>query len=247
MNYCLCRVIGNELPPKDCDGCKIESLKFVLEMDKKIEASKIWLINRVLNPNYRREVRRILGHAEIMEIPFEANEYVASDDKTHYLTNINPARNALIKRALSKNDFAVSLDQDCFFSLDLWLGVMSRISSDPLNRSFYGLVSKRTTLETVSNYDSVPDGESMLIFRKNAPFMFDESLVFGQNDKVSLLEKLGYEGLSIVRGDECMIAGNILHIGYDSKIETDLGMRMDLRRQGLNNLREKAERRIKVF
>ena len=236
MKSCICRVIGNELPPKDSPGDRIKSLELVLEMDKAIDADKFWLLNRIIDSRYLKEVKAILKDSEYLEIAFEKHEYKITFDKLHYVTNINPARNELIKHYRDNYDNVYSLDQDCFFLKDMWEGIQKFITINP--RPYYGLLSKRIT--DLNKIWNEPDNEAMLVFTRQSEILFDETIRFGENDKRALLKQLGYTSNWSCLSTICATAGNVLHIGYDDQIEKDINHRLKIRQLGLDNLLKRA-------
>lgn len=236
--YCLCRVVGNELPPKDKEGDKLKALKFVVEKDKEINAEKKWLINRIIDPIYEEQVKNILKNQDVTIIPFVEKEYNNALNKMHYLTNINNARNNLIQKN-KQYDYIFSLDQNCFFLPQQWISVINFIHKN--NKKYYGLTSKRIT--TLDEIEDVPDNELMIIFTKESTLFFDENICFSQNDKRELLNRLGYRGKwEINSSAECATAGYVTHIGYDYLIANNTDHRMKMRELGLHNLIERANK-----
>jgi hypothetical protein len=247
FSFCVARVVGNQLPPKDAIGTKIRSLKYVLEQDRQIPCDKIWLLNRIIDEDYLQEVKTVLEGQTIYEVPFEGKEYrnlVDRQAKLRYLTNINPARNKIIRQSQTNYEFTISLDQDCFFFPENWDFAVKSIIDDCGSRKYYGLVSKR--LVDVTKIWDEPDNEPMLIFRHDADLLFDENLVFGQNDKRELLFRLGYSPDWKATKLICQTAGYIMHIGYDERIERNGPYRNSERRTGLNYLIERADKKCRM-
>ncbi len=95
--FCFCRVIGNLLPPKDSMEERLDSIKFVIEQDKEISVEKTWILNRIIDQDYLESVRDLLADQSFIEIPFIKEDYYRTSDRIHYLTNINAARNTILK------------------------------------------------------------------------------------------------------------------------------------------------------
>ena len=241
FKFLLARVVGNDLPPKDKPGEKLQSLRFVIEQDRKAGIPCLWVLNRIVCPRYKKQVSQIIGDAEILDIPFVVGEFNKTANKKkqiQYLTNINPARNHLIAEGLLRAEFVFSIDQDCFFTPDLWQSATDFIEQNP--KDYYGLVSKR--IVSLNSVWEEPDNEPMLVFGRKSTMRFDESLTFGNADKIDLLRRLGYgDGLKNT-GDLCKTCGYVLHIGYDEVLEKNIKARQRARTQGIENLLQRAKR-----
>lgn len=247
-NYCLARVVGNALPPKDTIDNKLESLKYVLEKDKEINCEKIWLINRIIDNNYKNKIKCIIGkNKKIIEIPFDIKKYKNLSDtqsKIHYLTNINPARNKLIKKCQEHFKYTIYLDQDCFLLTKNWERIKKFIQKNNQFK-YYGLISKRLIDKSII-YEE-PNNEPMLIFRNDGDIFFKENICFGNKDKIELLERLGYNNKNWqCYGNLCKTAGYVMHIGHKEIIEKNCHYRSNLRYIGLNNLIKEADKLCQI-
>jgi hypothetical protein len=238
MNFCICRIFGNDLPPRDSPKAKIESLKHVVEQDKNISIEKRWVLNRIIDSEYYDQAKSILEGYKIYEIPFIKSEYrrLTLDQKILYLTNVNSARNFIIKKCWEDYEFAVSLDGDCYFQKDVWNDVVKQIKeNNTLNH--YGLYYKR-----IINGMPGPNGEPMIIFRRNSE-IFDESIGIGHGCRASLLWKLGYQTPNWnIEGNQCKNVGSVLHIGLDQQYECNVHERVKARAMGIQNLLIRAEK-----
>lgn len=250
MKFCVCRVIGNFLFPRDSFEKKIKSLETVLEKDKEINDHKIWIINRIINKKFLKKVQSLLKNENYFYIPFEQNEFRKlknENDKILYLTNINSARNFAIKKAWYDHDYAVSLDGDCFFeNKKAWQGIKNEINNSNLN--YFGLKMER--IINTDKLETLKNQEPQVILKRSSE-LFNESLLFGNNEKVEFLNRIGIfknkEKEWYETGQLCKFVGNVFHIGYDTKYELNLHDRMHARQQGLMNLLVQAENRIEII
>lgn len=242
FNFCITRVVGNQLPPKDIVGGKIKSLKHVLEMDEDIPCEKIWIINRIIDQDYLKEIKDLLNKKECYEIKFSLKEYKSitnQKEKISYLTNINPARNQIIKISQKKYRYTISLDQDCFLLKENWSELTEFIKQNNKFK-YFSLILKRIT--EIKEKEQEPNNEPMLIFRDDADLLFNENIIFGNNDKIELLLRLGCIPKKwTYKGDICANAGYVMHIGYDQRIEKDIKYRCEKRKVALDNLVKRAD------
>jgi hypothetical protein len=245
MTYAICRVIGNELPPRDWPGAKLDSLEYILQHAEPTDL--IWVLNHIHDPCYRDAVTNLLKQYDqpFYELRFELEHYSklrTPRERWCYAININQARNVAIRIGTANHDFAVCLDQDCFFTLPLWRQVVAFIEEDQSTfpgRCYYGLMMKRLVDNQKVDLRTLNNHEPQLMFRRDAPFLFDPQLPFGDGDKAALLQKLGFgrpPGFA-VQGNLCRVAGSVLHLRSGSaEAETDLKTRMRLRTMSINAL-----------
>ncbi|KPA23225.1 putative glycosyltransferase EpsE [Shimia sp. SK013] len=76
--FALCRIIGNDLPPRHKSGQSVRNLRFLLENEPIFEdCKKSWIVNRVVDPAQQRAITDLLdehGQSYVV-IPFELDEY----------------------------------------------------------------------------------------------------------------------------------------------------------------------------
>lgn len=259
MSHVITRIVGNALPPRDTAEGKLKAIEFVLRnedpcvfQDK--PARKVWIINRVFHRPIRDRLAYLFetyGHP-FFTIPFDFYRYCrygrSFKDKVREAVHINQARNygLLLTRPYSWNFL---LDDSCFFNKQLWdqtIGDMqAQLGKNP-NQQYFGVPMIRINNEIPANYESYPRWEPTIAFSDKADQLFDESIPFGDNDKVELLRRLGYNraaGQIAVEGDMCSNAGSVLHISFDSEEnEVNLGSRMEARRCSLVKLVDSLDR-----
>ena len=239
----ICRIIGNELPPRDLPGSKLQSLEFICRNAEKTDI--FWVLNRLIDTQYRMEALRILDSygQTWMEIPFLTSEYLAcitKQQKLHYITNINKARNFGIRQGCMRASYTACLDQDCFFTPALLKEVLTRLGSE----AHYALQMKRVLPTTIEMHQEIPNEEPQLIFGQS-PLLFDEDVPFGSDDKISLLKQLGCRGRShnyrFATGT-CETVGTVLHLSFSNpRFETNIHERFKSRKEALQLIVDKAD------
>jgi hypothetical protein len=245
--FAVCRIVGNELFPRDIPDSRLKSLKFILETEN-IDVQRIWILNRIIDQSYLAKVKEVLAGETTYVIPFDYTDYrkaVSFDEKVLAAISINNARNF----GLSKSDaeYTALLDEDCFFYPDHWGEVKSFIENNP--SKFYACITKRID-QTTENVMDAYDEEPMLIFNKTAKLRFDEFLPFGRDDKRRLLRKLGWHLNSKIHKfntnkEICPFAGYVMHMAHgDAKVENDVEYRIQQRRKSLENLLKIIEDKI---
>lgn len=247
MTFLFCRILGNELPPRDKPNSRLESLRYILNHEILENRDNLWIINHIHDPILLEKTINLLGEysQNYTVLTFDKNHYQSlktRNEKICYAININEARNHGLKIGQQTHDFVVSLDGDCFFTPDLWDVVQKNITLDQkLNpRQYYAVITKRL-LQSNKNINNLPDEEPMLIFRNDADIYFDPTIPFGQNPKVKLLQKLGFKNGNMTT-EQCKIIGYVLHISFsDDAIETQLNTRMDMREKSIEILLRKLD------
>jgi hypothetical protein len=236
MTFCICRVIGNYLYPRDIKSDKIKALENVIQKDSEINVPKIWLINRVVDYEYLENIKNILYGQTVFEIAFNQKDYFKCktyNKKIRYLTNINQARNFLIRNAWAKYEFAISLDGDCFFeNANAFVALQKEILLNP-NVNYFGL----KMIRMIDNKLIHNEEPAIVIKRKSE--LFDENLVFGNNDKIEFLNRVGIkkEGVWISKSFDSKISEvSVFHTGFDEKCETNLEYRIKMRDLAMKNL-----------
>jgi hypothetical protein len=244
--FCICRIVGNELPPRDAPDTKFNCLKYIVEKEEVPEATRVWIVNHIVNDEYRQRVMDLLKYEVWYEVPFEWSQFrklPTERDRIAYAINVNGARNHGIEKCQPMARFTVILDQDCYFWTDEWIRVKENIREDQKthDRQYYGLVSKRIHLDNMpETSETVNDEEPMPIFRDDATIRFDPYVPFGDNDKRRLLWELGYETCSkthtfkITKGDMCKTVGCVMHMAFgDEHLETSLQARLAARKESV--------------
>ncbi len=246
MRFTICRIVGNELPPRDTPGSKLDCLKWLIATDKAPNARYVYVLNHIIDPDYLSQVREVLHGQEVLDFPFNIDTYRECNPDTasriRYAISINAARNFGIRYCQHESDFVACLDQECYIEADEIWRVRDRILRDQRDsrRQHYGLVSKRVHISAGPKPEDAPDCEPMVIFRQDALQLFDPQLPFGQRDKLALLSYMGYtvdlKGVRL-RGEKARTVGTCIHMSFgDPAVECDIFHRGDLRAASLTQL-----------
>lgn len=256
--YAICRILGNELPPRDLPGSRLAVFDFILNHEYvEDQAKRIWILNRFLDRQLLSTIKTKLTTAneQYVELGIDWDKYTTSLSRTKRLTTlvgINQARNAAFKVGAEQADFVFILDGDCFFDKNAWTTAIAGIEQDQSNhkdRKYYALPSARVFLDDGPDFNTeqVELEEPMLLLRNDSKELFHENSVFGQDDKVQLLLKLGLRSQGhfwypLNSEGACLVVGHILHLSTSPKeVELDNWARHILRRESLNRLLAKAD------
>ena len=246
-SFSICRIIGNELPPRDSPGTKLKCLKYILDTENLKNAHKVWIINQIINDDYKSKIYEVLkNEKEVYEIAFDYKLYKNKktwNEKVKYAVNINSARNFGIKLCQKKFDYVACLDQDCYFWPEQWNEIIQNIKNDSSPKNHYGLISKRFHFNFIpKSINDLIDEEPMIIFNKNANLLFDESIKFGDNEKNELLWRLKIKNYDFIDKKKCV--GYVMHVGFGNEIiETNVHERVKARKKGLENLLNEIEKK----
>lgn len=244
LSFCVCRIIGNELPPRDLPGARLAALRYTLAHEPAIP--RFWILNHIHDAHYRQLVIDLLHRSgeRFHEIAFEPAVYAALEShlaRVTYAINVNSARNRGIALARREARFCVCLDQDCFFTVTTWNDMRERICVDQQakpDRMYYGLLMKRlVALDEIDNAAAFPSEEPHIVFREDAAELFDETRMFGHADKQELLVRLGYDPAPpyATHTDRCITVGHVFHLRCGpADAERDLNARLLLRNASLS-------------
>jgi hypothetical protein len=225
MKFCVSRILGNELPPRDEEGSRIKSLQFILD-NENFGLNRMWVLNRIHDKERLEIFKKMLDKEPIFEIPFVNKEYLRcrnSIQKIHYATNINAARNLAFKNGMQGNDFIFILDGDCFFESKTYSEATKEIEEDQRTSDLrhYGIPTIR--MESSLKNKTEP----MLVFRKDADQFFDETIPFGKGDKIELVDRLRLK----------LLNSHVCHKSFSPEsIEDNVSLRMKLRAESLSRL-----------
>lgn len=249
MKFTQCRIVGNELPPRDAHGTKTKCLEWIIENGNLPGVHNLWIVNSIFDYKYRAKILDLLKGQEVLEMRFNLALYQTMrswEEKVTCCVNINAARNLGVKHAQKTCDFVVCLDQDCYFWPNEWESVRDKIEADQKasDRKYYGVNSKRVHIDSMpKTLAEVKSGEAMPFFRHDADMYFNPTIPFGFQDKVELLKRMGYDTYSSkVTGDECRNVGCVAHMAFgEEQIEHDIHYRGRMRQESLNQFMRTIE------
>jgi hypothetical protein len=256
--YVICRVLGNELPPRDLPGARMLAFDHIKANESlPPDSRRLWVLNRILDDERRDRLRERLQQSgeKYIELAIDWDAYGRAKSRAEKLTalvGINNARNEAFKVASGLGSFIVILDEDCFFDEDTQQLTFNSLQADQRaypSRRYYAVPMARVTVNNGHCGPFSPDDleEPLLVVRSDAQQLFDESLPFGNSDKSELLRRLGLR----VRGKRwyalssegpCAVLGTILHVNTGpDEIEVDGWARYLSRRESLNRLMRQAD------
>jgi hypothetical protein len=255
--YAVCRILGNELPPRDLPGSRLATLDYILQNETLgADTVRIWVLNRILDHELLNSTKlRIVEAGEkFVELGIDWSHYIASRSRSgriNALIGINHARNEAFKIGADLARFVFVLDADNYFDKGCWDLTISQIATDQHShpqRKFYAVPLARVFIDDGPYFDlqHVEREEPALALRKDADQLFDPSASFGQDDKVELLCRLGLRSCNnrwyVLHSEgPCAIVGTVLHLGTGSKtVEHDGWTRYLERRESLNRLLTRA-------
>jgi hypothetical protein len=235
FGYVLCRIVGNELPPRDEPGSKTRVFHHIFNnefLDPGV--GRIWILNRLLDREFRRMIERPIVEAGepnvILEVdwPLYYSSAFVRKAKLNAVIGINQARNEAFKKARKKARFSFILDGDCYFNESLWKQTIHELEADQRvhpDRKYYAIPMVRVQKDQLENADlgQLPVDEPQLAIRSDATELFDESKPFGQNDKAYFLRKLGLrerdDGSWYALNSEgpCAIVGRVIHLSVGTE------------------------------
>ena len=252
------RILGNEMPPRDTVGSRLEVLEYILKNEPQFQNVEKWyLINRLQNIQFRRSVCELLDRYNAKYVTVLLNRKYVLDaglgrtteecgstleirrEKIRRAIEINGARNMAIERGQRYSKYVVVLDGDCMFDAAGWdvvqeemlLGTSQHLSI-PMVRSRIGALNEPGhKLE-----------EPQVAFRHDSRVRFDNTIPFGESDKLRLLYDLGHDqipggGHCSVVGDATKIVGRVHHLSTgEDDTETDNALRCKLRSESLDKL-----------
>lgn len=230
------RIIGNEMPPRDLPGSRIQALRHILENEAKlIGAERAWFLNRILDDDYRRQVTDLLDeHSQpYFSVPFDRTLEPTVDNMRGPGININAARNLAISLGHALSPWCVVLDGDCFFETAKdWEAVLIAMREGQFK--YLSIPSNRMGSDVL--------GESMLAFHYRSDLRFNQSLRFGDSEKLELLFRLGHDSTPDtnhlrVYGNLTKVVGKVVHYSTgSSEVEGRIVPRLDARTESIKQL-----------
>lgn len=235
----IVRILGNENPPRDTPGRREQVLRQLLTNEPDFpDVTKWYLLNRLFDRTYRRQLNETLDQYNAHYITF-GFDYATPGQEQHIRQQgiqLNSARNYAITAGLALAEYAVILDGDCGFTAEGWAPVAKAMQQN--THSYLSIPHRRVGTEV--------QGEPMLAFRADSSLRFDESIPFGQADKLELLYRLGHDRTPLsghlnITGNLTQLVGEVLHYGTgDDHLETSLQDREQLRNDSMRYFAERV-------
>jgi hypothetical protein len=230
------RILGNDMPPRDKPGRRLSILEDMLRNEPEYAGAQKWfLLNRIVDTNLHSTLCAVLTNfgAHYVTVPFDKS--LCSDYETIrlYGININAARNEAIALGHGIAPWSVILDGDCTFTESNWDLILEAMQA-PAHPPYLSIPHVRE--------GSSIQGEPMLAVHRNSTKRFDESISFGDCDKLDLLWRIGHsrvpgEVAKVVEGNETKLVGEVNHRRTgQAATEVNLTQRERLRKKSIRVL-----------
>jgi hypothetical protein len=202
FDFCIARILGNDLPPRHSPGQTYTNTRFILENEPRFSGcSKEWIVNRIIDPDEEAHLLELLDkHGQTYtKLAFDLKTYrkIAEREdpkgfhRLKYLTNLNGARNMALNRGRQAARWSLPLDGNCIFTADGWDRMVRgacrtsvRYILIPMyrlldNHDYHGF--NRTNRET---------HEPQVAFHLLSTEMFDETRLWGGGPKLELIRRV---------------------------------------------------------
>ena len=220
MKFVLYRILSNDLSPWGTKDQTKKNLQFILDNEENLEGcEKVFVLNRIIDKE--KENRLFTEIAKygysVMMFPFDESMYkrLEEQDRLHYLTNVNYARNECITSGFGGNEFndteyVLPLDGSSFFRKGCWGDFDITVALNRIDDYFllgqwrasnYEEVlneASNTTLKAefeINEQKIIGTNEFQIVFGKNAKLRYNESMSYGECDRADLLWRLGIPGV----------------------------------------------------
>lgn len=195
--YCITRIVGNDLPPRHGPNQQLNNLTFILENEQEFEDTfKLWIINRIITSSVQDALLKKLEqyNQSYHIIPFSVDQYDFSwseQKKITYIIQINAARNFALSKSKEIANYCALLDGSIFINQQGWSDLIQEAQAiaAPLYKICMYRLKQRN--EEVFNFKAelYKRDEPMIFADLNHSITFNESLPYGQKDKIELLDR----------------------------------------------------------
>lgn len=223
--YCIGRIVGNDLPPRHGQNQTYLNLKFILENEVNFEnCTKLWIVNRIINRESEASILELLvKHGQpFIHLPFELKSYDLSWDfnqKLNYIIQLNHARNILIAEGKRKAKWTVLADGGIFFPSIGWENIHkeSKVNSEGFFKiTVYRLMKSNMEVFGFNACNYQVENEQMIALSVSSDIRFDETVAYGRNEKKILLQQ--YPDASIT--DFCLRLCDLSKFGFIKELRS---------------------------
>lgn len=211
----LVRILGNDLPARNGQGCCRETFDWLLANEPAYEAvSRVWLLNRLLDDDDRAYYERRARDRDerCIVIPPDVDAVLSADRtaaRILAMIGLNHARNRAITDCLEQGfDVVLPFDSRCTFHPAEWDAALERLAQLHEKSAYFLFAQARMDARDAAyGRPATPDefsspgakggrlgNEYALGFTRRADLLFDEHRPFGHSDKAELLAALDVEG-----------------------------------------------------
>lgn len=209
--FILYRIIGNYLPPRHSRRVSEQAIRFIVESEPRFpNCEKRFLLNRIVDQDYASLVAAIIesGGYSVETVPFVSKTYEGQgtfEDRVRYLTNLNPARNLVVKNGLRDAPIVLPFDSGCCFDELGWEAFVRVVTREP-EAGYYAVHMQR--IDRMNDFaQSTPPPctelnqslaerltEPQIAITRRSDQFFNEDLKYGNMPKAELLIRLGVKG-----------------------------------------------------
>jgi len=261
------RIIGNDLMPRCKKNQSYENLKFILENEPEHSSfDKKWVLNRLVNKSMLKKLVSLLDKhkRKYTIIPFGISGYrdflrktgnVTIDDKVRYIINLNKTRNFALEAGAKNHEWICLLDgNDCLTS-DGMKQLLDKIDSTKQAKKYY-FISKYMLMHNSEYFDfdrfKYHEEEPLILLNRNSHIRFDESLTYGKDSKVELINRIGNNVVrtknATIVTDKEFLAGYALRLFSGiRKAELSLRCRVNYRKKGIRKLVRKVDISLQIY
>ena len=202
MSILVSRIIGNHIPGRYSEDAVMDAFEITMDECDPEGGQWLWILNRLFRPRAEAALLGMLGLRDqwAERLPFVEDDYRQATDKSHYLTNVNAARNFGVDAAKAAEcEFCLPLDSRCIFTEEDWVEISATVNQAIQEKIPY-VVVPQVRIQLGEEWDadfSVGRGaftEPAVALSVDAPLLFDEDRRFGDADKAELLAAIGYPG-----------------------------------------------------
>lgn len=197
--YCICRVVGNDLPPRHGIGQTLTNLRFILDNEPTFkDTTRLWVVNRIIDTQADADILALLDERDeaYMHLPFTLEGYDMTWEancKLNHIIQLNRARNAAADRALHLARWTIMADGGIFFTQEGWDIIAAGLQSGAASVhkiEVYRLMKDNSEALRFNPARYKVESEQMLAYLPEANVRFDEGLVYGKREKKVLLDAL---------------------------------------------------------
>ena len=197
--YCICRVVGNDLPPRHGIGQTLTNLRFILDKEPTFsDTTRLWVVNRIIDSQAEADIIALLdekGEA-YMHFPFTLEGYETSweaDRKLNHIIQLNRARNVAADRAQRAARWTIMADGGIFFTQEGWDIIAAGLKPNGASVQkieVYRLMKDNSEALRFDPARYTVEAEQMLAYLPEANISFDEGIAYGKREKKVLLDAL---------------------------------------------------------
>ncbi len=247
--YCICRVVGNDLPPRHGIGQTLTNLRFILDNEPAFkETTRLWLVNRIIDSQAETDLLTLLNEREeaFIHLPFSLEGYDRkweADRKLNHIIQLNRARNVAADRAQHLARWTIMADGGIFFTQKGWDIIIAGLRSETVSVQkieVYRLMKGNSEALQFDTEHYKVEAEQMLAYVPEANIRFNEDIAYGKREKKALLDELP----DVPMNGYCLRLHDFSRFGFINELRTvqrikavqDLVMRVDDLATSVENL-----------